>query len=253
MKRYWVPALERADLILTLIAYEPACYRLIDLSKQLGVNKSSMFTLLHTMESLGWLVREKDDTYSLGSTFGAMGAAYFRQFNLLKFFHMEAPASAQRVGETIQLAILEGRDIIYLAKEESPAPIRVATDPGMRFPAHATSLGKALLTQFSYEQIKDLFPEPQLEAKTPYTITQPDQLWSQIQQIYEQGYAIDEQEAVPGFFCIAAPILNHRNQITAAVSFTMMEAGWLEKFELAKEEVVSLARRLSQRAGAMML
>lgn len=253
MKRYWVPALERADLILSLIAYEPARYRLIDISKQLGINKSSMFTLLHTMESLGWLVREKDDTYSLGSTFGALGAAYFRQFNLLKFFYVEAPVSAQRVGETIQLAILEGRDIIYLAKEEIPAPIRVATDPGMRFPAHATSLGKTLLTQYSYEQLKELYPEPQLEAKTPYTITQLDQLWSQIQQVYEQGFAIDEQEAVSGFFCLAAPILNQRNQIIAAVSFTMMEAGWHDKFEIAQEEIVSLARRLSQRAGAMIL
>jgi IclR family KDG regulon transcriptional repressor len=253
MKRYWVPALERADQILTLIAYEPARNRLIDLSKQLGINKSSMFTLLNTMESLGWIVKEKDDTYSLGSSFGALGAAYFRQFNLLKFFHVEAPASTHRVGETIQFAVLEGRDIIYLAKEESPAPIRVAADPGMRFPAHATSLGKALLTQYSYEQLKQLFPEPLLEAKTPHTITQLDQLWLQLQQTYEQGYAIDEQEAVSGFFCIAAPILNHRNEIIAAVSFTMMEAAWLDKFELAKEEIVSLARRLSQRAGAMIL
>lgn len=253
MKRYWVPALERADQILRLIACEPARNRLIDLSQQLGINKSSMFSLLNTMESLGWIVKEKDDTYSLGSSFGALGAAYFRQFNLLKFFHMEAPASMQRVGETIQFAVLEGRDIIYLAKEESPAPIRVATDPGMRFPAHATSLGKALLTQYSYEQLQQLFPEALLEAKTAKTITQLDHLWLQLQQTYEQGYAIDEQEAVSGFFCIAAPILNHRNEIIAAVSFTMMEAAWLEKFELAKEEIVSLARRLSQRAGAMIL
>jgi IclR family KDG regulon transcriptional repressor len=249
MPKYWVPALERANAILTLLAQKPSQHRLIDFTNLLNINKSSMFSLLQTMETLGWIQKEKGDTYSLGPTMGAISASYFRQFHLLKAFHQEAPLSVERVEETIQLAMLDGSHIIYLAKEESNSPIRVASDPGMRFPAHATSLGKVMLSQFSYEKFRQLFSNSPLEVMTPYTITDLNQIWRQIEEANSQGYAYDEQEAVLGFNCVAAPIYNHVGQIIAAVSFTMLEVRWSERGELARTEIINLAQRLSRRAG----
>jgi IclR family KDG regulon transcriptional repressor len=249
MPKYWVPALDRANKILAILAKEPSKYRLIDLSNRLNINKSSMFSLLQTMEALGWIQKEKGDTYSLGAAMGAISASYFRQFHLFQSFHQEAPLFVDRVGETIQLAMLDGAHVIYLAKEESDSPVRLVSDPGMRFPAHATSLGKVMLSQFSYEKFRQLFPNPKLEAKTPYTITEVDQLWCELEEVRAQGYAYDKQEAVLGFYCVAAPVYNHREQIIAAVSFTMMEDSWSKKMDAARTEIMSLARRLSQRAG----
>ncbi|MFC4768047.1 IclR family transcriptional regulator [Effusibacillus consociatus] len=249
MQKYWVPALERANAILALLAAEPSDLRLIDLSNRLGINKSSMYSLLNTMETLGWVVKGKGDTYSLGPALGSLSAAFFRQFHLLQSFHEEAASSAKRVGETIQLAVLNGRHVLYLAKEETAAPVRVVSDPGMRFPAHATSLGKALLTQFDYDSLRELYHDQEFEAMTPYTVTDLEQLWEQVKQSKINGYACDLQEAVAGFYCIAAPVYNHSDRILAAVSFTMMETAWQEKFDLARDEIVDLARRLSQRAG----
>ncbi len=76
-KKYWVPALEKANDVLQAIAQQPSGLKLIDLSKRLAIHKSSMFSLLNTMEALEWVVRESDGTYSLGSRLGYIGNAFF--------------------------------------------------------------------------------------------------------------------------------------------------------------------------------
>jgi IclR family KDG regulon transcriptional repressor len=248
-KKYWVPALERANDILQLLASEPSQLKLIDLAHALSINKSSMFSLLHTLETLGFVVKEKGGTYSLGPTIGALSAAYFRQFHILQAFYAEAPASVRQVQETVQLSVRNGRDIIYLAKEESLGPLRVATDAGMRFPAYATAMGKVQLSALDYSELKALYPEYHLEPKTPWTVGDVDQLWEQLQAMKAAGYGSEQQEAVTGFFCIAAPVYNHEGQMIASVSFTMLENAWKEKADLAKAEIVDLGKRLSRRAG----
>ena len=103
-KKYWVPSLDKAHQILEMIAAEPYQFRLIDISKRLGIHKSSIFSLLRTMEELHWVVRDKGDTYGLGSFLGPLGSAYFRQFDLVSQFHQEASILKERLGETLQLA-----------------------------------------------------------------------------------------------------------------------------------------------------
>jgi IclR family transcriptional regulator, KDG regulon repressor len=249
MKKYWVPALERADSILRMLAIHPAEYRLMDLSKSLEINKSSMFSLLNTMENLQWIQKEKDGTYSLGLSLGMLSASYFRQFNLVETFHQIAPQHVHRLGETAQLSSLNGNNIFYLAKQESKSPIRIATDPGMRRPAHGPSLGKVLLSQYSYEQLLELYPEEQLEPLTPYTITNREELWKQLQDVRRKGYATEKGEVAEELFCVAAPIWDHENQMIASVSFTMLEANWNEKRESAITEVINLAHHLSEHTG----
>lgn len=251
--KYWVPAIERANLILSLIAKEPGRLRLIDISRTLNINKSSIYSLLHTLESLGWIVKEKGDTYSLGPSIGAFSAAYFRQFNILQSFYLEAEKSVKKINESIQLGILDGRNVVYLAKKEGNSPVRLVTDPGMRFPAHASAIGKIQLLQYSYEELIKLYPEKQLEKKTPYTIENIDDLWKQLEQAKLRGYICDRQEGAVGFFCVAAPIYNHENKIIAGVSFTMLENSWNSKREEACKEIVDLASRLSNRAGYLNL
>jgi IclR family KDG regulon transcriptional repressor len=248
-KKYWVPAIEKANIILNLISQSPSQLRLIDISIQSGINKSSTFSLLNTLESLGWVVKEKGDTYTLGPFLGSLGAAYFRQFNILESFFIESEKSVKKVGENIQLGILEGGDVLYLAKKEGESPVRLATDPGMRFPAYASAIGKAQLMQYTEIELKEIFPDNKLPPKTEFTIQSVDELVSEIMESKQRGYAIEQQEGALGFCCVAAPILNHENRYIAAVSFTMLENTWDIKKEAAKDEILDLARRLSFLAG----
>ncbi|MEH7380465.1 IclR family transcriptional regulator [Bacillus sp. JJ1533] len=248
-KKYWVPAIERADKVLDLIAYRPNKYRLIDLSKKLEINKSSLFSLLNTLESLEWVKKDKDDTYSLGMRFGLFSTLYVSQFDFVDTFLIESEITVSNLGETVQLSVLDGTDILYVAKKEGSSRIQVVSGPGMRFPAHATAMGKVLLSQYEYHELEELYAGKKMEAKTPYTIQTLDELWSQIESLKENGYIMEIQEAVEGFVCIGVPIRNNKGEIIAAISVTMLPVNLERKQKQVKKEILDLARRISLKAG----
>jgi DNA-binding IclR family transcriptional regulator len=245
-KKYWVPALEKANDVLLVIAEEPSALKLIDISKRLDINKSSMFSTLTTLEALDWVVRERDGTYSLGSKLGLLGNAFFKQFTLLDRFKKEASVTKHVIQETIQLAKLERNEVLYLGKEEMPSPVRLASEPGKKLPAHATALGKAMLAWHSEEELLELYPVEELEpALTPHSLKSRQELMTQLTIIRDQGYALDLQEAVMGFCCVAAPIRDDQGRIMAAISCSMFQHEWEHKREQAQKEICELARRLS--------
>ena len=245
-KKYWVPALDRANDVLKLISHYPTQLKLVDLAKQLGINKSSMFVLLNTMETLDWVVKETDGTYSLGSQLGFFGHSYFKQYNLIDRFKKEASLTKHTIQATIQLAKLERHEVLYLAKEEIPSPVKIASEPGMKLPAHATALGKAMLASLSQVELEKLYPEQQLTPNlTPHTITSKELLYKQLSLTQSQGFAYDLEEAVIGFCCIAAPIKNSEGQVIAALSCSIFKHEWEHKRAFAIEEIKGLAKKLS--------
>jgi IclR family transcriptional regulator, KDG regulon repressor len=244
-QKYWVPALERANLIIELIANHPSQLRLIDLSKKLEINKSSMYSLLNTLEAIGWIKKDKKDFYILGPVLGSYSSAYFSQYDILETFSLEAGNSIKIVDEHIQLGTMVGKEVFYLAREDGSSPARLVTDPGMKFPAYASAIGKINLTQLDYEELVDLYPEKVFEKKTENTVQNVDELWEQLVKAKKDGFITEEQEGAIGFCCVAAPIYNQENQITAGVSFTMLENSWKEKREIATEEIMKLAKKLS--------
>lgn len=248
-KKYWVPAIERADNIINMVANHPRKYRLIDLSRELHINKSSLFSLLNTLETLGWVNKESDDTYTLGMRMGILSALYSSQFNLIGAFSREAISTVNKLDETVQLSILDGIDIIYLAKKEGSSPVRLATDPGMRLPAHSTAMGKVHLSKYDFDELVELYSELSFEPRTSKTVKSLEELSMQIETIFENGFIWEYEEAVDGFVCVAAPVKNHENHIIAAVSATFLSNNYKEKREKAEQEVLDLAKRISLKAG----
>jgi DNA-binding IclR family transcriptional regulator len=244
-KKYWVPALEKSHEILNMIASQPHKLRLIDLSTQLGIHKSSMFSLLSTMEALQWVERDKADTYALGSQFGTLGSKYFRGYDIITSFHQEATIAMRNIGETIQLAKLEKNEVFYLAKEVAPSPVQLVSEPGMRFPAHATALGKAMLAALQEVEVRELYRGVSLARLTPHTLTTLDSLLDNLKLVQTDGCSYDLQEAVLGFCCISAPVMKQSGQAVAAVSCSMPLHAWEQKRDSAKEEIIGLAQRLS--------
>ncbi|WP_261305164.1 IclR family transcriptional regulator [Paenibacillus andongensis] len=246
-RKYWVPALEKANDVLMQICERPSELKLIDLSKRLEINKSSMFTLLNTMEALEWIVRENDATYSLGSKLGSWGNAFFKQFSLIDRFRKEAAVTKHVILETIQLAKLEQHDVLYLAKEEMPSPVRISSEPGMKLPAHATALGKAMLAWLDPAEFDALYPADELAPSlTPHTLRSREVLHHGLVAVREAGCAFDLEEAVMGFCCVAAPVRDGEGRVVAAISCSMFKHDWEQKRELAMNEIRALAQRLSQ-------
>jgi IclR family transcriptional regulator, KDG regulon repressor len=249
VKKYWVPAIEKANLIIEQIAKHPNELRLIDLSNRLEINKSSMYSLLNTLETLGWINKEKSETYTLGSVLGFIGSTYLNQFNILETFSKEAKEAIAKVDEHVQLGKLIGSDVFYIGREEGSSPVRLVTDPGTRYPAYASAIGKIQLSKYTYEELEAVYPEGIFVKKTSYTVETVDQLWEQLKAAQANGYVVEEQEGAEGFYCVAAPVYDHNNQIAYGVSFTMTEHSWKKKKDVAREEIMKLARKLSTNGG----
>ncbi|MFB9330172.1 IclR family transcriptional regulator [Paenibacillus aurantiacus] len=244
--KYWVPALEKAHHVLAAIAAEPGALKLIDLSRRLEINKSSMFTMLATMETLGWVKREEGDTYAIGPALGDFGYAYQRSFDMRPVFREEAARVLQRLGESVQLAKRVQHEVLYLDKLEAPSPVRLVSEPGMRLPAHATALGKAMLAFSPKEEVERLLPDT-LAPLTAHTIQNRDELIARLSEVRELGIAYDLQEAAMGFNCVAAPVFDREGTAAFAVSCSMPMHSWAEKKDQAVREIRGLAKRLSGR------
>jgi DNA-binding IclR family transcriptional regulator len=146
--------------------------------------------------------------------------------------------------ESVQLARLDGSEVLYLAKIEAPSPVQMVSGPGVRFPAHATGLGKALMLDTDAEQIHSIFPQETLSRLTVHTISSREAFIQELDNVRRQGYALDIQEGVMGFCCVAAPV-RRRGEVAASVSCSMPIHHWEGKKEAAVREICALAKKLS--------
>lgn len=243
-QKYSVPALDRAHAVLTLLTEEPYKWKLSDLSKHLEISKSTLYSLLQTMERLQWINRDRNETYALGSTVGDFGSAYFRQFDLIEEFRRIAEPVMRRLQESVQLARLDGSDVLYLTKVEASSPVQMVSGPGVRFPAHATGLGKSLMVDMNADQVARIFPQETLQKVTVHTIGSREAFVQELGKVRRDGYSLDIQEGVMGFCCVAAPVYR-KGEVVAAVSCSMPIHQWEGKKDETVLEICALAKRLS--------
>lgn len=243
--KYWVPALERAQEILELISRQQGKLKMADINRQLSISKSTLFNLLLTLEDLGWIEKDQQDRYLLGLKLGIWGNAYFQQFDLVNLFNKEALGVKNELNESVQLAKLEGNQVLYLAKIGAQSQVQMVSGPGSRMPAHSTGLGKLLLSSLDEQSVFNLYPQEELAVLTPHTLSTRTQLLQQFAEIRSKGYAIDLQEGVMGFCCVAAPVYDLSGTMNAAVSVSVPIHNWEAKFESVKVHTLMLGRKLS--------
>jgi len=173
------------------------------LADLLGVPRSSMHALLHTMQRYGWLETDASGTlYGLGVHSLLVGSAYVDSDDVVARTAPLLDALAEKTGETVHLGRLEGHHVVYLAKRESTHPLRMFSSVGRRLSAYSTALGKCLLAPLTAEEISSRLPA-ELEAMTPKTITAPEELIEDIRRVRARGYAIDDEESALGLRCFA--------------------------------------------------
>ncbi|WP_028987043.1 IclR family transcriptional regulator [Thermicanus aegyptius] len=245
VNNYWVPALERAQEVIDLICNQSGKLKMSDIQKKLKISKSTLFNLLRTMETLRWITKDQNDCYSPGVRLGIWGNSYFQQFDLVNLFMKEAVPIRDMLKLSVQLARLEGNQVLYLAKVEAPSQVQMVAGPGFRMPAHATGLGKMLLSALDKQVLDRLYPEEMLVRMTSLTLNRKSKLIDQLTIIQKQGYAVDLQEGVMGFCCVAAPVYEVNGLMIAAVSVSIHSHLWSEKSDIYKIEILSLSQRIS--------
>lgn len=222
-----------------------------ELARRLGLGKSTTHRLLHTLTVEKLLEQDPDTgTYRLALTMHELGASVQSAIDLHSAANPVIEQLRNITKETVQIAVLDGRHVVYVERRESPQTIRLFGRVGHRNDAHATSTGKVLLAYLPAEDLDELLSGWRLPRKTPYTISDQATLRAQLQMVRAQGWAENVNESEVGVASIAAPIRDGRGQVVAALSIagplTRMEGATLRRYV---RPVTEAAAAVSRRMG----
>lgn len=228
-----------------------------ELARTMGINKSTIYRVLSTLKASGFVDQNPlTGKYALGIRAFEVGVAVANRLGLLEQASPEMEVLAQRFNETVNLAVLDGAEIIYLHKIESSEPLRLGLRVGTRVPAYCSALGKCLLAFLDSREFRNwsqlwMPNDGRLETFTPRTIATPLALADELDLIRRRGFALDDEEYKPGIRCLAAPVYNHLGQLVAAISLAAPAVRLT--IERLNEEVgpavVETARRISEHLG----
>lgn len=192
------------------------------LSQELGIPKSSLHALLEVLQARSYIDHDVETRrYRMGIRTWETGQTYQRHHNVIEAAPAVLQAIVGAVNETAQLAKLVGHDNVYLAKVDSTHALRLQSEVGLRLPAHATGVGKALLAQLDDTEIAARFGGGTVAVFTRNTIASVAALIDEIEVIRARGYAVDNEEYTPGVFCLAVPIYDHGERATTALSVSV--------------------------------
>lgn len=214
------PALQRGLALLERIARSRRGLTFAQLTRYFeGVPKSSVHTLLLTLEREGYLQRE-DATrrYFIGAKFVQIAGVTLDSVVLRE---RATPLLRDLVADTrmtAHFAVLERDEVTIVAKVDRPGTHRIATWVGKRMDAHCTSLGKCLIAHISDEDVDRLIADRGLLRHNEHTIVSPSRLKQELARVRALGYALDDQEEELGWRCVGAPVWNREGRVVAAVS-----------------------------------
>jgi IclR family transcriptional regulator, acetate operon repressor len=212
-----VQSLERALDILELLGGSEGELGVTEIGPAVGLPNGTAHRLLATLTRRGY-ARQNPETrkYNLGiKAFALATSARERLGPLARPFLAELMEVSQ---ESSNLAMLDKNSVVYLEQVSAPRMVRMFTEPGNRVPPHSSGTGKVLLAYQGEETIDSITRQTGLPRFTPHTITDVEQLKSELERIREQGYAVDFEEMEEGVRCLAAPVFGPDGRILAAMS-----------------------------------
>ena len=241
-----VQSLPRAFDLLERLADAGGEASLSELAAITGLPLPTIHRLIRTLVTLGYVRQNRNRRYTLGSRLIRLGESASRQFGTwARPYLMQL---VDQVEETANLAVLDGDEVVYVAQVPSKHSMRMFTEVGRRLLPHGTGVGKAMLAQLPRAEVLALLERTGLPAYTPNTITDTQELMDSLDQITEQGYALDESEQELGVRCIAVPLIGAPT--LSAVSVSGPE-GRLTHDAVARilPEVLGIAKRLTDQAS----
>jgi DNA-binding IclR family transcriptional regulator len=217
----YVQSLERALSILEVMAQEGAPVTVTELSEKVNLKISTVHRLLTTLGHRGYVEQVPDSSkYRLGLKLLELGSAVLSFSDIRTVARPYLEELVANCNETANLAVLDGRDVVYIDQVESHNLIivKMFAQPGNRGPVHCTASGKALLAYLPADRLEQILAEAELTRFTHETITDVGSLKKELERVRQDGYAMDWGEMEEQVRCIAAPVFNHEGKAIATIS-----------------------------------
>ena len=242
------PAL-RLFSLLEVIARKDRLLSLQGLVEETGLPKPTLHRMLQQLESAGMLQRDADGRhYGPGLRLRRIAEDLLLNSSVHGARHAVLRRLVEEVGESCNITALSGSEVLYLDRVETQAPLRFYLHPGSRVPAHCSASGKLLLAQLTPVQRRRLLDQVPLEQYTAHTITDFDALEREIETVKRDGHAIDNEEFLPGLFCIAVlvPRPGGRSNTCIAIQAPVMRVsrdkalGFLPALQRAAQAIAAI-------------
>jgi IclR family transcriptional regulator, acetate operon repressor len=211
-----VQSIERAFGLLETMADHDGTMGLSQLAAESGLPLPTIHRLVRTLVDLGYLRQEPSRQYVLGPRLIRLGESSSRMLSIWARRHLTG--LVDELGESANLAMLDGDQIVYVAQAQSRHSMRMFTEVGRRVLPHCTAVGKAIMADMPSEQVRDILARTGMPQHTENTVTDPDEFAKQLAQSAEHGYAIDEGEQEVGVRCVAVNVPDAPARLALSVS-----------------------------------
>jgi DNA-binding IclR family transcriptional regulator len=217
-----VPAATRTLRVLRFLATQPAPVPLERIARAVGMPRSSAYHLLAAMAEEGFVVHlPEEHRYGLGVAAFEVATGFARQEPLQRIARRPLAALVDATGESAHLAVMHGRDVLYVLEERAPGRPPLVTDVGVRLPAHLTASGRAMLAALPAVQVRALHPDRSAFVQRHGTgPTSLSALRTLLTETRQRGWAVEDGEVTPGLASVAAAVLDHNGLPVAGVALT---------------------------------
>jgi DNA-binding IclR family transcriptional regulator len=247
-----VPAADQTLRILSFLARQRGPVAARTIATQLGVPRSSVYHLLATLEEHGFVVHlPAERRWGLGTAAFELAGGFARQQPLARLGRSLIAALADRTGESAHLAVMTGRDVLYIVEERAPRRPALVSDVGVRLPAHLTATGRAMLAALPREQVRALYPDAATFAdRTGRGPARPSELRELLRQVRADGYATEDGEVTLGLRSAGVAVRDHTGWPIAAIAVTYPDDVTKDTGELAAL-ISPVAAELGRRIGGV--
>ncbi len=245
-------AVERALSILEAIAASRNGLTNSEISRKVGMPKSSASYILRTLERRGYLRREAESgKYHLGLKVLSLGRDVVAGLNISEAALPILRSLVERTQLTAHLAVLDHGEAVYIEKVDAPGFIKMDTWVGRRMFVHSTSVGKALAAHLEKPEIEAIVRQHGLKKRTPKTIVSLGRFLAELEKVRAQGYAVDDEENSLGARCLAAPVFDTVGKVEAAVGLSgttgqIDDSNLPRLVELLKDTARKISRQMAR-------
>ncbi|HET6626629.1 MAG TPA: IclR family transcriptional regulator C-terminal domain-containing protein [Nocardioidaceae bacterium] len=214
---HYVQSLERGLSVITVFGPDSPELTLSDVSRAAGLTRAAARRFLLTLVDLGYM-RFDGKLFRLAPRVLDLGYAYLSSLSLPGIAEPHLEWLVGQTRESSSMSVLDGNDIVYVARVPTSRIMTVSINVGTRFPAYATSMGRVLLAGLDDPALERYLATVELEPLTEHTVRSADELHADLLEVRSQGYALVDQELEHGLRSLAVPVRSKQGRVVAAVN-----------------------------------
>lgn len=246
-----IGSLQRAFDILNLFNQRTIELGITEIANALDLHKSTASGLVYTLEANNYLEQNSDNRkYRLGLKFLERSSIVLAQIDIRRIATPYLNALRDWSQESVNLAIRDGNEVIYIERILSNQNLAFRNEIGKRAYVHTSALGKAMISQLTVTESRELLESYEIHAMTEHSLTTVDAIMQDLEHSRERGFALDDQENELGGRCVSAPIFNHLGTVVAAVSISIpVPRIPYERIDYFGNKVKDVAAEISEQLG----